>query len=111
MEDNMEKIIVKGGKRLQGEVDISVAKNSVLPIIVATILNPTPIVIKNVPMLEDVTVLINLLRELECEVNFSQITGDLIIDTSNLNKLCFLLFFLLLILHSHILSLILFLST
>ena len=82
----MEKIIVKGGKRLQGEVDISVAKNSVLPIIVATILNPTPIVIKNVPMLEDVTVLINLLRELECEVNFSQITGDLIIDTSNLKE-------------------------
>ena len=82
----MEKIIVKGGKKLQGEVDISVAKNSVLPIIVATILNPTPIVIKNVPMLEDVTVLINLLRELECEVNFSQITGDLIIDTSNLKE-------------------------
>lgn len=82
----MEKIIVKGGKRLQGEVDISVAKNSVLPIIVATILNPTPIVIKNVPILEDVTVLINLLRELECEVNFSQITGDLIIDTSNLKE-------------------------
>ena len=78
----MEKIIVKGGKRLQGEVDISVAKNSVLPIIVATILNPTPIVIKNVPILEDVTVLIKL----ECEVNFSQITGDLIIDTSNLKE-------------------------
>ena len=29
----MEKIIVRGGKKLQGEVDISVAKNSVLPII------------------------------------------------------------------------------
>lgn len=82
----MEKIIVKGGKKLQGEVDISVAKNSVLPIIVATILNPTPIVIKNVPMLEDVTVLINLLRELECDVNFSQITGELRIDTSNLKE-------------------------
>ena len=37
----MEKIIVRGGRKLQGEVDISVAKNSVLPIIVATILNPT----------------------------------------------------------------------
>lgn len=36
----MEKIIVRGGKELHGEVDISVAKNSVLPIIVATILNP-----------------------------------------------------------------------
>ena len=42
----MEKIIVKGGRKLQGEVDISVAKNSVLPIIVATILNPTEIIIK-----------------------------------------------------------------
>lgn len=83
----MEKIIVKGGRKLQGEVNVSVAKNSVLPIIVATILNPTEIVIKKVPMLEDVTVLINLLRELNCEVNFSPITGDLRIDTSNLKEI------------------------
>ena len=41
----MEKIIVRGGRKLQGEVDISVAKNSVLPIIVATILNPTEIIL------------------------------------------------------------------
>ena len=47
MEDNMEKIIVRGGSKLQGEVDISIAKNSVLPIIIATILNPTKITIKN----------------------------------------------------------------
>lgn len=83
----MEKIIVKGGRKLQGEVNVSVAKNSVLPIIVATILNPTEIVIKKVPMLEDVTVLINLLRELNCEVKFSPITGDLRIDTSNLKEI------------------------
>ena len=83
----MEKIIVKGGKKLQGEVDISIAKNSVLPIIVATILNPTKVVINNVPMLEDVTVLINLLRELNCAVSFSQITGELIIDTTNIKEL------------------------
>ena len=50
----MEKIIVRGGRKLQGEVDISIAKNSVLPIIVATILNPTEIILKKVPMLEDV---------------------------------------------------------
>ena len=55
----MEKIIVRGGRKLQGEVDISVAKNAVLPIIVATILNPTEIILRKVPMLEDVTVLIN----------------------------------------------------
>ncbi|SCK04666.1 UDP-N-acetylglucosamine 1-carboxyvinyltransferase 1 [uncultured Clostridium sp.] len=83
----MEKIIVKGGNKLQGEVDISIAKNSVLPIIVATILNPRKITIKKVPLLEDVLVLVNLLRELECSVEFSDITGDLIIDTSNLKEI------------------------
>ena len=82
----MEKIIVRGGNELHGEVDISVAKNSVLPIIVATILNPTEIILKKVPMLEDVTVLINLLRELNCEVQFSTITGDLKINTQNLKE-------------------------
>ena len=44
----MEKIIVRGGRKLQGEVDISIAKNSVLPIIVATILNPNEIILKKV---------------------------------------------------------------
>lgn len=83
----MEKIIVKGGRKLQGEVDISIAKNSVLPIIVATILNPTKVIIKKVPLLEDVIVLINLLRDLDCDVHFSKITGDLEIDTTNLKEL------------------------
>ena len=83
----MEKIIVKGGRELHGEVDISIAKNSVLPIIVATILNPTEITLNKVPMLEDVIVLINLLRELQCEVDFSPITGELRINTSNLKEL------------------------
>ena len=83
----MEKIIVRGGRKLQGEVDISVAKNAVLPIIVATILNPTEIILRKVPMLEDVTVLINLLRELNCEVKFSPITGDLKINTLNLKEI------------------------
>ena len=35
----MDKLVIKGGKRLEGEVNISSAKNSVLPIIAATILN------------------------------------------------------------------------
>ncbi|MDU3724047.1 MAG: UDP-N-acetylglucosamine 1-carboxyvinyltransferase, partial [Clostridium celatum] len=83
----MEKIIVKGGRELHGEVDISIAKNSVLPIIVATILNPTEITLNKVPVLEDVIVLINLLRELQCEVDFSPITGELRINTSNLKEL------------------------
>ena len=83
----MKKIIVEGGNKLRGEVDISVAKNSVLPIIVSTILNPVDIIIKKVPVLEDVTVLIDLLRELNCDVEFSEITGDLKINTSNLKEI------------------------
>ena len=62
----MEKITVVGGKRLSGEVNISLAKNSVLPIIVASILCPEKIIIDKAPLLEDVLVLCDLLRELNC---------------------------------------------
>ena len=61
----MEKIIVVGGNRLSGEVDISLAKNSVLPIIVASILCPENITIEKAPLLEDVIVLCELLKELD----------------------------------------------
>ncbi|MDU1312744.1 MAG: UDP-N-acetylglucosamine 1-carboxyvinyltransferase [Clostridium septicum] len=83
----MEKIIVKGGKKLNGEVDISLAKNSVLPIMVASILSPNEVIIKNAPLLEDVSVLANLLEELNCDVDFSKITGDLKINTSNIEPM------------------------
>ena len=83
----MEKIIVKGGKKLNGEVDISLAKNSVLPIMVASILSPNEVTIKNAPLLEDVSVLDNLLEELNCDVDFSKITGDLKINTSNIEPM------------------------
>ena len=80
----MEKIIVKSVNELKGEVDISTAKNSVLPIIVATILCNEKIIIKNVPMLEDVKVLCNLLSELQCDINYSNISNNLEINTNNI---------------------------
>lgn len=83
----MEKIVVKGGNKLSGEVDISLAKNSVLPIIVASILSPNEIIIKDTPVLEDVTVLANLLKDLNCEVDFSHETGELKINTTNLEPI------------------------
>ncbi|MEG1287312.1 MAG: UDP-N-acetylglucosamine 1-carboxyvinyltransferase [Clostridium sp.] len=83
----MEKIVVKGGKKLKGEVDISLAKNSVLPIIVASILSPNEIIINQTPVLEDVTVLVNLLKDLNCDVDFSIKTGKLKINTSNLQPI------------------------
>ena len=70
----MEKIVVKGGKKLSGEVNISAAKNSVLPIIAATILSKENIELENIPMLEDVLVICNLLRDLNCNVNIKDNT-------------------------------------
>lgn len=80
----MEKIVVKGVKELYGEVNISSAKNSILPIIAATILCPEPIIINNTPMLEDVEVICKLLNELNCDINISNITNKLLIDTKNI---------------------------
>ncbi|WP_418222850.1 UDP-N-acetylglucosamine 1-carboxyvinyltransferase [Clostridium isatidis] len=79
----MEKIIVEGGNKLRGEVNISLAKNSVLPIMVASILSSNDITINDAPDLEDVIVLTNLLSEMNCAVN-KNINGDLIINTSNI---------------------------
>ena len=81
----MEKIIVEGGNKLSGEVNVSLAKNSILPIIVASILSPNDIVIKNAPMLEDVVVLTDLLSGMNCDIE-SYENGDLKINTSNLEN-------------------------
>lgn len=83
----MEKIIVKGVNKLKGEVDINSAKNSILPIIVATILSPNKTIIQNIPLLEDVQVILNLLEGLSCNINYSNINKSLEIDTRNLKSL------------------------
>ena len=71
------------GNKLRGEVNISLAKNSILPIIVACILSNNDITIKNAPDLEDVIVLTDLLSEMNCSIK-KNIDGDLKINTSNL---------------------------
>jgi len=64
----MDKIVVEGGRRLHGEVTISGAKNSVLPILAATILADGESVITNVPDLWDVATMIKILRTLGMKV-------------------------------------------
>lgn len=81
----MEKIIVEGGNKLNGEVNISLAKNSVLPIIVASILSPNDIIINNAPILEDVVVLSDLLTGMNCEIK-NDSNGNLKINTSNIKE-------------------------
>ena len=57
----MEKLLISGGKPLKGEVRISGAKNSVLPILAASLLTDEEVIIGNVPHLQDVTTTISLL--------------------------------------------------
>jgi UDP-N-acetylglucosamine 1-carboxyvinyltransferase len=64
----MDKLAIVGGKPLDGEVRISGAKNAALPILAATLLADTPVVLRNVPHLNDVTTTFKLLRRMGVEV-------------------------------------------
>ena len=68
----MEKLIVKGGKRLVGTIKTSGAKNAVLPIIAASIMGTTPSHFDEVPMLEDVRTISEVLRSLGIKVESKQ---------------------------------------
>ena len=64
----LDKLIIQGGAPVSGEIRISGAKNSALPIIAATLLADTPITIGNLPHLHDVTTMINLLGTMGVDV-------------------------------------------
>lgn len=67
----MEKIIVRGGKRLTGTVKVEGAKNAVLPVIAASLLaSEGSSIIRDVPTLSDVYTIGEVLRHLNAEVNF-----------------------------------------
>lgn len=77
----MEKIVVKGGSKLSGNVNISAAKNSVLPIIAASILSGDKCIIENAPMLEDVFVIGDVLKSVSADVGIDKENSKIIIDT------------------------------
>jgi len=62
----MDKLIIEGGKRLHGTVQISGAKNAALPILVATLLAPGEHELQNVPELVDVSFMLSLLGRIGC---------------------------------------------
>ncbi|MBQ7317701.1 MAG: UDP-N-acetylglucosamine 1-carboxyvinyltransferase [Phascolarctobacterium sp.] len=81
----MEKLVVKGGKRLVGTVKTSGAKNAVLPIIAASIMGVTPSHFDEVPMLEDVRTISEVLRCLGIKVESKQ-KNILDIDSTEVNS-------------------------
>ncbi|MGG3739268.1 UDP-N-acetylglucosamine 1-carboxyvinyltransferase [Aeribacillus pallidus] len=77
----MEKIIVRGGQRLNGTVKVEGAKNAVLPVIAATLLaSEGKSIIRDVPTLSDVYTINEVLRCLNADVTFSN--HEIIVDAS-----------------------------
>ena len=68
----MQKLIIKGKKKLSGSIDISGSKNATLPILAATILSDKAITLKNIPLVQDVYTMINLLKFIGLSVEVSK---------------------------------------
>jgi UDP-N-acetylglucosamine 1-carboxyvinyltransferase len=60
----MDKLLIRGGRRLEGEVTISGAKNAALPELCAALLTAEPVTLTNVPRLQDVNTMLKLLRNM-----------------------------------------------
>ncbi len=80
----MQQFLVKGGARLQGNVQISGAKNAALPILFATLLAEQPSVISNVPVLKDIDTTFKLLRMFGAEV--SRTEHQVTVDASHISS-------------------------
>jgi UDP-N-acetylglucosamine 1-carboxyvinyltransferase len=83
----LDKFVIKGGRRLEGEVTISGAKNAAVAILPAVILSDEPCVIENVPSISDVNICLQILEEMGAGVE--SVGKDAYrIDPTTINKVC-----------------------
>ena len=82
----MDRLIIKGGVPLEGEIRISGAKNAVLPIMAATLLADSPIIIRNIPHLHDVTTTMELLGQMGVLLTVDE-KMDIEVDARPINNL------------------------
>lgn len=81
----MDKLLIRGGKSLQGDVVISGAKNAALPILLASLLTEHPCRFSNVPELRDVNTSLALLKELGAHAE-RQSDGCILINAGSVNN-------------------------
>ena len=79
----MSQLLVLGGRPLRGEVAIQGAKNSVLPILAATLLTAGQVEVRNCPRLRDVDASVRILQSLGCQARWEG--TSLLVDTAGLN--------------------------
>ncbi len=83
----MQKLIIEGGVALDGDVTISGAKNAVLPLLAATLLAETPMTIRNVPRLKDVSTLAAVIAGMGVNVEFDA-ENNIHTDTASIHTYC-----------------------
>lgn len=83
----MDKLLITGGHRLNGTIRASGAKNSALPILAAALLVPDSVVLSNIPHLNDVTTMIELLGQLGAVVTVHE-KMQVEVNCSNIKKWC-----------------------
>ena len=81
----MDKLLIRGGRSLQGEVLISGAKNAALPELCAALLTAQPVTLRNVPRLQDVSTMLKLIRNMGVQID-QQDDGSVRIDASTLSS-------------------------
>jgi UDP-N-acetylglucosamine 1-carboxyvinyltransferase len=81
----MDKLLIRGGRQLQGDVRISGAKNAALPELCATLLTADPVVLSNVPRLQDVSTMLKLIRNMGVEIERGE-DGTVRVDAGPLNS-------------------------
>ena len=82
----MEKLLIKGGNTLSGKIKCSGAKNAALPMIAATILSDEKIILKNLPYLQDITTIFELLGSMGAEILLDE-NMNFTISSSNLKAI------------------------
>ena len=82
----MSVFIIDGGVPLKGTVRISGAKNAILPSLAACLLTEEKTILKDVPDLEDVHTMCNLLNSLGADTTFNKKDKEIIVNTSSINK-------------------------
>ena len=83
----MDKLLIRGGRQLQGEVTISGAKNAALPELCATLLTADPVTLSNVPRLQDVSTTLKLLRSMGVQAERSESQPDTVaVSAANLTS-------------------------
>ena len=81
----MDKLLIRGGKRLDGKIAVSGAKNAALPVLAGTLLSAEPVRISNVPQLKDVATTIMLLQSMGVKATFDE-KLNVEVDASEVGK-------------------------